>query len=142
MKALAAFVLHRWDWSESSLILDLFTRERGDRKTKIGVIGYGEGGLLALYAGAVDQRQNRSIDPLRFDFTGRAAGNAAHVLLEAVAALGNVGVVLDITRVHGFVRQFQMTVLKHVLQFLGGHGQRPVLFLRKLTCIPLHGGLG
>ena len=24
-----AFVLHRYDWSESSLILDLFTRERG-----------------------------------------------------------------------------------------------------------------
>jgi DNA repair protein RecO (recombination protein O) len=27
--ALAAYVLHRWDWSESSLIVDLFTRERG-----------------------------------------------------------------------------------------------------------------
>lgn len=26
---LQAYVLHRWDWSESSLILDLFTRERG-----------------------------------------------------------------------------------------------------------------
>jgi DNA repair protein RecO (recombination protein O) len=26
---LAAFVLHRWDWSETSLILDLFTREQG-----------------------------------------------------------------------------------------------------------------
>ncbi|MEY3474012.1 MAG: hypothetical protein RL087_470, partial [Pseudomonadota bacterium] len=26
---LAAFVLHRYDWSESSLIVDLFTRERG-----------------------------------------------------------------------------------------------------------------
>ena len=26
---LQAFVLHRYDWSESSLILDLFTRERG-----------------------------------------------------------------------------------------------------------------
>jgi DNA repair protein RecO (recombination protein O) len=26
---LAAFVLHRYDWSESSLILDLFTREHG-----------------------------------------------------------------------------------------------------------------
>ncbi len=26
---LAAYVLHRWDWSESSLIVDLFTRERG-----------------------------------------------------------------------------------------------------------------
>jgi DNA repair protein RecO (recombination protein O) len=26
---LAAFVLHRWDWSETSLILDLFTRELG-----------------------------------------------------------------------------------------------------------------
>ena len=27
--SLAAFVLHRWDWSESSLILDLFPRENG-----------------------------------------------------------------------------------------------------------------
>lgn len=27
--ALAAFVLHRYDWSESSVILDLFTREQG-----------------------------------------------------------------------------------------------------------------
>jgi DNA repair protein RecO (recombination protein O) len=26
---LAAYVLHRWDWSETSLILDLFTREQG-----------------------------------------------------------------------------------------------------------------
>src|ERR1700752_773057 len=26
---LAAFVLHHYDWSESSLILDLFTREQG-----------------------------------------------------------------------------------------------------------------
>jgi DNA repair protein RecO (recombination protein O) len=26
---LSAFVLHQWDWSESSLILDLFTREQG-----------------------------------------------------------------------------------------------------------------
>ena len=27
--ALNAYVLHRYDWSESSLILDLFTREGG-----------------------------------------------------------------------------------------------------------------
>jgi DNA repair protein RecO (recombination protein O) len=26
---LAAYVLHRWDWSETSLIVELFTRERG-----------------------------------------------------------------------------------------------------------------
>jgi len=26
---LEGYVLHRWDWSESSLVLDLFTRERG-----------------------------------------------------------------------------------------------------------------
>ena len=29
MKSLAAYVLHQYDWSETSLILDLFTRERG-----------------------------------------------------------------------------------------------------------------
>jgi len=29
VKPLTAYVLHRYDWSESSLILDLFTRERG-----------------------------------------------------------------------------------------------------------------
>ena len=28
-RALAAYVLHRYDWSESSVILDLFTREQG-----------------------------------------------------------------------------------------------------------------
>ena len=27
--ALTAYVLHHYDWSESSLILDLFTREQG-----------------------------------------------------------------------------------------------------------------
>ena len=27
--SLTAYVLHRYDWSESSLILDLFTREQG-----------------------------------------------------------------------------------------------------------------
>jgi DNA repair protein RecO (recombination protein O) len=27
--ALAAYLLHRWDWSETSLIIDLFTREQG-----------------------------------------------------------------------------------------------------------------
>lgn len=26
---LAAYLLHRWDWSESSVIVDLFTREEG-----------------------------------------------------------------------------------------------------------------
>ncbi|HRZ62397.1 MAG TPA: recombination protein O N-terminal domain-containing protein, partial [Rubrivivax sp.] len=26
---LAAYVLHHYDWSESSLVLELFTRERG-----------------------------------------------------------------------------------------------------------------
>lgn len=36
--------------------VDFFAHDRGDRKTKIGVIGYGEGGLLALYAAAVDPR--------------------------------------------------------------------------------------
>lgn len=34
---LTAFVLHRYDWSESSLILDLFTREQG----RLGVIAKG-----------------------------------------------------------------------------------------------------
>ena len=29
MRPLAAYVLHRYDWSETSVILDLFTRERG-----------------------------------------------------------------------------------------------------------------
>ena len=29
MAALQGYVLHRYDWSETSLILDLFTREQG-----------------------------------------------------------------------------------------------------------------
>jgi dienelactone hydrolase len=36
--------------------VDWFTRERGKDDPKIGVIGYGDGGQLALYAGALDQR--------------------------------------------------------------------------------------
>jgi DNA repair protein RecO (recombination protein O) len=35
--SLAAYVLHRYDWSESSLILDLFTREQG----RLGVVAKG-----------------------------------------------------------------------------------------------------
>ena len=33
----AAFVLHQWDWSETSLVLDLFTRDRG----RIAVVAKG-----------------------------------------------------------------------------------------------------
>ena len=38
--ASAAYVLHRYDWSETSLILDLFTRDQGritvvDRKSVV-----------------------------------------------------------------------------------------------------------
>jgi dienelactone hydrolase len=36
-------------------VVDWFAKE-GDKETKIGVIGYGEGGMLALYAGALDTR--------------------------------------------------------------------------------------
>ncbi len=36
--------------------VDWLAAERGDGKSKIGVIGYGEGGLLAMYAGALDPR--------------------------------------------------------------------------------------
>ncbi len=36
--------------------VDWFAREAGDSEAKIGVIGYGEGGFLALRAAAIDQR--------------------------------------------------------------------------------------
>src|SRR5262249_36788672 len=36
--------------------VDWFTKESGKGKPWIGVAGYGEGGLIALYAGAVDPR--------------------------------------------------------------------------------------
>ncbi len=36
--------------------VDWFAKESGDRKPHIGVIGFGEGGLLALYAAALDPR--------------------------------------------------------------------------------------
>src|SRR5262249_7706136 len=35
--------------------VDWFAKE-GGKEAKIGVIGYGEGGMLALYAGAIDRR--------------------------------------------------------------------------------------
>ena len=36
--------------------VDWFEKEAGAKSAKIGVIGYGEGGMLALYAGALDTR--------------------------------------------------------------------------------------
>jgi len=36
--------------------VDWFTREAADKPARVGVIGWGEGGLLALYAGALDRR--------------------------------------------------------------------------------------
>lgn len=36
--------------------VDWFAKEAGKKDPKIGVIGYGDGGQLALYAGALDQR--------------------------------------------------------------------------------------
>lgn len=36
--------------------VDWFTKEAGDNDARIGVIGYGEGGMLALYAAALDTR--------------------------------------------------------------------------------------
>ncbi|NQU25112.1 MAG: dienelactone hydrolase family protein, partial [Candidatus Nealsonbacteria bacterium] len=36
--------------------VDWFAKEAGDGDAKIGVIGYGEGGMLALYAAALDTR--------------------------------------------------------------------------------------
>ena len=36
--------------------VDWFAKDAGDKDAKIGVIGYGEGGMLALYAGALDTR--------------------------------------------------------------------------------------
>jgi dienelactone hydrolase len=36
--------------------IDWFARQRGSDQQKLGVAGYGEGGLIAFYAGAVDRR--------------------------------------------------------------------------------------
>ncbi|HEX5106777.1 MAG TPA: dienelactone hydrolase family protein, partial [Pirellulaceae bacterium] len=36
--------------------VDWFAKEGGDKEAKIGVMGYGEGGMIALYAGALDTR--------------------------------------------------------------------------------------
>lgn len=36
--------------------IDWFAKEQEGKKTNIGVMGYGEGGMLALYAGALDTR--------------------------------------------------------------------------------------
>jgi dienelactone hydrolase len=36
--------------------VDWYAKEAGDKDAKIGVIGYGEGGMLALYSGALDTR--------------------------------------------------------------------------------------
>lgn len=47
--------------------VDWFSKEAGTDPAKIGVIGWGEGGLLALYAGAVDTRINAVLTSGYFD---------------------------------------------------------------------------
>jgi dienelactone hydrolase len=37
-------------------LVDWFTKDAGERKARIGVIGWGEGGLITLYAAALDRR--------------------------------------------------------------------------------------
>src|SRR5439155_25305926 len=36
--------------------VDWFAKEAGNEEPRIGVFGYGEGGMIALYAGALDTR--------------------------------------------------------------------------------------
>jgi dienelactone hydrolase len=47
--------------------VDWFAREAGSRQTAIGVAGYGEGGLLALYAAALDTRIDSALVSGYFD---------------------------------------------------------------------------
>jgi dienelactone hydrolase len=42
-------------------LVDWFSREGGRQRATIGLVGYGEGGLLALYTAAVDSRIERTI---------------------------------------------------------------------------------
>jgi dienelactone hydrolase len=48
-------------------LVDWFSREAGRGNRHIGVIGYGEGGLLALYAGALDPRVTATCTSGYFD---------------------------------------------------------------------------
>jgi len=45
-----------YELQEVLAIVDWFEQEPGSGQRKVGVVGYGEGGMLALYAGAVDPR--------------------------------------------------------------------------------------
>src|SRR5438105_3163476 len=47
--------------------VDFFARESAERESRIGVIGYGEGGLLALYTAAIDPRINATCVSGYFD---------------------------------------------------------------------------
>jgi len=47
--------------------VDWFVKEAGEKDARIGVIGYGEGSLLALYAGALDPRINATAVSGYFD---------------------------------------------------------------------------
>ncbi len=56
----AAFELGRhvigYELQKTLACVDWFAGQAGDQPATIGVVGYGEGGMLALYAGALDQR--------------------------------------------------------------------------------------
>ena len=80
---------------------------------------------------AADERQRRRADPFRFDLARCAARRAAHELLEAVTALRNVRIVLDVTRIHQRIGELEMAVLQHVFHLARGELQVALLIGRQ-----------
>ena len=113
----AAFVLHQWDWSETSLILDLFTREQGR--------------LAAVAKGA--KRPYSQLRPVLMPFQrllvltskpkSAAADQGADILLLRTAEYAGAGAMLPSSRL------FPGFYLNELLMKLLARGDpHPVLF--------------
>ena len=56
--------------------VDWFTRENASHAAPIGVAGYGEGGLLALYSAAIDPRIQAVVGQRLFSSAARKSGKS------------------------------------------------------------------
>lgn len=124
-RPLAAYVLHHWDWSESSLILDLFTREQGR--------------VVVAAKGA--KRPYSQLRPVLLPFQrlhvqlGRLSeGAEVHTLRSAEWAGGATAILSGEALFAGFYLN------ELLMKLLGRHDAHPVLFDAYAATLPVLAG--
>lgn len=124
-RTLAAYVLHHWDWSETSLILDLFTREQGR--------------VVVAAKGA--KRPYSQLRPVLLPFQrlhvqlGRQAeGAEVHTLRTAEWAGGATAILAGEALFAGFYLN------ELLMKLLGRHDPHPLLFDAYAATLPVLAG--